>query len=58
MSQYDNKTNTYIVSFRGYVEIHASTEEEAGKIFEEQVFGREEFPVAYSISYEEMREVK
>lgn len=57
MSQYNNKTNTYIVHFKGYVEIHASTQEEAGKIFEEQIIGREEFPVAYSISYEEMREV-
>ena len=57
MSQYSSKTNTYIVQFRGYVEIHASTQEEAGKIFEEQIIGREEFPVAYSISYEEMREV-
>ena len=57
MSQYNNKTNTYIVPFTGYVEIHASTEEEAEKIFEEQVFGREEFPIAYSISYEEMSEV-
>lgn len=57
MSQYSSKTNTYIVHFKGYVEIHASTQEEAGKIFEEQIIGREEFPVAYSISYEEMREV-
>lgn len=57
MSQYNNKTNTYIVLFRGYVEIHASTQEEAKKIFDEQIIGREEFPVAYSISYEEMREV-
>lgn len=57
MSQYSSKTNTYIVYFKGYVEIHASTQEEAGKIFEEQIIGREEFPVAYSISYEEMREV-
>lgn len=57
MSQYNNKTNTFIVLFRGYVEIHASTQEEARKIFDEQIIGREEFPVAYSISYEEMREV-
>lgn len=57
MFQYSSKTNTYIVQFRGYVEIHASTQEEARKIFEEQIIGREEFPVAYSISYEEMREI-
>lgn len=33
MSQYSSKTNTYIIPFTGYVEIHASSEEEAEKIF-------------------------
>lgn len=51
-----SKTNTYMVPFTGYVEIYASTEEEAEKIFEEQVFGREEFPCVYSITYEDIQE--
>lgn len=51
-----SKTNTYMVPFIGYVEIHASTEEEAKKIFEEQMFGREGFPCVYSITYEDIQE--
>ena len=52
MSQYSSKTNTYIIPFTGYVEIHASTEEEAEKIFQEKVFGKEYFPSNYSVTYE------
>ena len=52
------KTNTYIVPFTGYVEIHASTKEKADKIFEEQMAGREEFPGAYSVTYEEIQEAQ
>ena len=51
------KTNTYIVPFTGYVEIHASTEEEAEKIFQERIFGRERFSSGYSITYEEVQKV-
>lgn len=50
-----NKTNIYIVPFTGYVEIHASTKEEAEKIFQEKIFGREYFPSSYSITYEEVQ---
>ena len=56
MFQYSRKTNTYIVPFTGYVEIHTSTEEEAEKIFQEKVFGKEHFPGSYSITYEEVEE--
>lgn len=54
MSQYSNKTNTYIVHFTGYVEIQASTEKEAEKIFQEKIFGEEYFPSSYSISCKEI----
>lgn len=57
MFQYSNKTNTYIIPFTGYVEIHASTEEEAEKIFQKRIFGKEHFPSSYSITYEEVEEV-
>lgn len=53
-----SKTNTYMIPFIGYVEIHASTEEEAGKIFKEQIFGREGFPCVYSITYEDIQEAQ
>lgn len=56
MFQYGRKTNTYIISFTGFVEIHASTEEEAEKIFQERIFGKEHFPGSYSITYEEVEE--
>lgn len=56
MFQYSNKTNTYIIPFTGYVEIHASTEEEAEKIFQKRIFGKEHFPSSYSITYEEVEE--
>lgn len=56
MSQYSSKTNTYIIPFTGYVEIHASSEEEAEKIFQEKVFGKEYFPTSYSITYEDVQE--
>lgn len=56
MFQYSSKTNTYIVPFTGYVEIHASSEEEAEKIFQERIFGRERFSGSYSITYEEVQE--
>ena len=56
MSQYNSKANTYIIPFTGYVKIHASTEKEAEKIFQERVFGREHFPSSYSITYEEVQE--
>lgn len=55
MSQYSSKTNTYIIPFTGYIEIHASSEEEAEKIFQERIFGREYFPSSYSITYEEVQ---
>lgn len=55
MFQYGSKTNTYIIPFTGFVEIHASTEEEAEKIFQERMFGREYFPGSYSITYEEVQ---
>lgn len=55
MSQYSSKTNTYIIPFTGYVEIHASTEEEAEKIFQEKVFGKEHFPSNYSVTYEDVQ---
>ena len=55
MSQYSSKTNTYIIPFTGYIEIHASSEEEAEKIFQERIFGREHFPSSYSITYEEVQ---
>ena len=54
MSQYSSKTNTYIIPFAGFVKIHASTEEEAEKIFQEEIFGKEYFPSDYSITYEEV----
>lgn len=53
-----SKTNTYMIPFIGYVEIHASTEEEAEKIFKEQIFGREGFPCVYSITYEDIQEAQ
>lgn len=55
MSQYSSKTNTYIIPFTGFVKIHASTEEEAEKIFQEEIFGKEYFPSDYSITYEEVQ---
>lgn len=56
MFQYGSKTNTYIIPFTGFVEIHALTEGEAEKIFQEKIFGREYFPSSYSITYEEVQE--
>ena len=56
MSQYSSKTNTYIIPFTGYIEIHASSEEEAEKIFQEKVFGKEHFPSSYSVTYEDVQE--
>lgn len=55
MFQYGSKTNTYIIPFTGFVEIHALTEEEAEKIFQERIFEREYFPSSYSITYEEVQ---
>lgn len=56
MSQYSSKTNTYIIPFTGFVEIHALTEKEAEKIFWKRIFGKEHFPSSYSITYEEVQE--
>ena len=55
MSQYSNKTYNYIIPFTGYVEIPASSKEEAEKIFRERVFGKEQFPSSYSITYEQVQ---
>ena len=55
MSQYSSKTYNYIIPFSGYVEIPASSKEEAEKIFRERVFGKEQFPSSYSITYEQVQ---
>ena len=55
MSQYSSQTNIYIVPFTGYVEIPASSKEEAEKIFREMIFGKEQFPSSYSITYEQLQ---
>ena len=55
MSQYSSKTYIYIVPFSGYIEIPASSKEEAEKIFRERVFGKEQFPSSYSITYEQIQ---
>lgn len=44
MSQYSSKTNTYIIPFTGFVEIHALTEEEAEKIFLEKDIRKRTLP--------------
>ena len=55
MSQYSSKTYIYIIPFTGYVEVPASSKEEAEKIFKERIFGREHFPSDYSITYEQIQ---